>query len=578
MKSFGDFKIIWEYIRKYKNRFYLISAFAIVNSLLLAIVPYFYGKLIDVATIDSSNLNIIALILSVWFVVGVSSVFFNTTVNKGAGYLGIDLYVDLIFKAFSHLLELPLAFHKEKKIGEIFSRIERAAHRLLEITEEILFWTVPQLITAVAGITILFFVRWELALGTAAIFIGYFVITIYNTNPIIKEQKNLNRSFEFSAGNFYDAILNAQSVKANTAEIFQQRKIKRDYSKTSLIFKRFFGLWYSLSLKQDIFSTFGFLAMFIVAIFMLRQEMISVGEVVMFFGYINLVFVPLRGLGWHWKSYKIGISTIKRVEKILKIKKEDYKEGGKILKDVQGRVEFKNVSFKYKGKGFIFEDISFSVLPGQKIAIVGESGEGKTTLIDLISLYFKPSKGKILIDGVNIRKINLRFLRKNIAYVPQEIILFNDTVKNNIRFGNPEAPEEKVIEAAKLANAHEFISKFPRKYNQIVGERGIKLSTGQKQRIAISRAILRDPKILILDEATSSLDSKTEKMVQQALEKLMKGRTSFIIAHRLSTIKSADRIIVIKKGKVAEEGTHQELIDRKGLYFDFHSLQFGQDS
>ena len=172
--------------------------------------------------------------------------------------------------------------------------------------------------------------------------------------------------------------------------------------------------------------------------------------------------------------------------------------------------------------------------------------------MDLISLYFKPTQGKLLIDGVDITKLNLRFLRENIAYVPQEIILFNDTIKNNIKFGNPRASEEKIIEAAKLANAHDFIEKFPKKYDQLVGERGIKLSTGQKQRIAIARAIIRDPQILILDEATASLDSKTEKLVQEALEKLTKDRTTFIIAHRLSTIKSAHKILVLKSKKIGK--------------------------
>jgi len=187
--------------------------------------------------------------------------------------------------------------------------------------------------------------------------------------------------------------------------------------------------------------------------------------------------------------------------------------------------------------------------------LVGGSGEGKTTLVDLISLYFIPTKGKILIDNIDIKKLNLSFLRKIIAYVPQNIILFNDTIKNNIRYGKPNADEQEIISAAKAANAHQFIKTFSKGYNQLVGERGIKLSAGQKQRLAIARAIIRNPKILILDEATSSLDVRSEKLVQDALEKLIKNRTTFIIAHRLSTIKQADKILVLEKGRIIEQGT-----------------------
>jgi len=208
------------------------------------------------------------------------------------------------------------------------------------------------------------------------------------------------------------------------------------------------------------------------------------------------------------------------------------------------------------------------------IALVGESGVGKTTLVNLLGRYYLSSGGQILIDGINIKKFKLRFLRDNMAVVPQEILLFNDTVKNNIRYGRIDAADREIIEAAKAANAHEFIESFPKKYDQLVGERGIKLSAGQKQRIAIARAILRKPKVLILDEATSALDSASEKLVQEALERLIKGRTTFIIAHRLSTIMKANKIIVLEKGKIVEMGTHNELIQNpKSIYRNFWELQ-----
>jgi subfamily B ATP-binding cassette protein MsbA len=205
--------------------------------------------------------------------------------------------------------------------------------------------------------------------------------------------------------------------------------------------------------------------------------------------------------------------------------------------------------------------------------LVGESGVGKTTLADLLSGYYAPKKGKILVDGHDIAKISLKSLRENIAIVPQEVTLFNDTIMNNIKYGRVGATNEEVIAAAKVSHAHKFIQKFPKKYKQIVGERGIKLSTGQKQRVAIARAILRNPKILILDEATSSLDSATEKLVQDALSHLIKGRTTFVIAHRLSTIRKADKIIVLEKGRIIEQGDHQELMEKGGVYKELCKLQ-----
>ena len=294
----------------------------------------------------------------------------------------------------------------------------------------------------------------------------------------------------------------------------------------------------------------------------------------MFVGYLNLIYSPLTMLAWYWQQFRTGMAAIKRAEKFLEIEEEDFKKEGKILKEVKGKVEFKNVSFGYYDHKLVLGKINLLSQSGQKIALVGGSGEGKTTLADLLSLYFKPLSGKIFIDDIDIEKLNLRFLRKIIASVPQEITLFNDTVKNNIRYGKPEATEEEIKKAARAANASDFIDNFPEKYNTVVGERGVKLSTGQKQRIAIARALIRDPKILILDEATSSLDSESEKLVQEALEKLIKDRTTFIIAHRLSTIRKADQILVLEKGRIAESGSHEELLGKKGLYHKFYSLQF----
>lgn len=575
MEILEEFKIIWNYLKKYKRETLKISFFALISSVVLALIPLLFGRLVDLVEIRPDELSLIFILLIVWFLMSLFGYFFNKKVNERGGFLAAHLYADLIYKASGHIINLPLSFHKEKKMGEIYAKMERAGSRLYDIVSHILFWTLPQFLTAFIGIFILFIIQWQLGLGIFFVFIGYVLITLYKTKFVISAQEEANEIFEEVSGNLYDIILNVQIIKSCAAEDFQREKIKKDFKGRAVdISKKLEYLWADLEFWQQLFFTFGFISLFGLAVFLLRAEIISVGVLIMFFGYLNLIRAPLRALSWQWQMFKTGMTAIQRIENLLFELTENYNnEEGLILKDFYGKVEFENVSFGYKKEEKILKNINFIAHPGQVIALVGGSGEGKTTLVDLISLYLKPFSGKILIDGVSIESFNLQFLREKIAYVFQEITLFNDTIENNIRLGKPAASDEEVIAAAKAANAHQFIENFPDQYEQVVGERGIKLSTGQKQRIAIARALIRNAKILILDEATSALDSESEKLVQESLQNLMKGKTTFIIAHRLSTIRRADKILVLKKGEIIEEGTHQELIVKRGAYFNFYSLQ-----
>jgi len=575
MEIVGEIKIIWNYLKKYKKRLYVASIFALLVIGISVTIPYIYGRLVDLVQISPFTLNFICSLLGIWFLMSIISAIFNKISGQMGSFIGIDASNDLICKSASHLINLPLSFHKEKKVGEIFSKIDRAASYLLKIIDEILIWALPQFLTAFIGILILFFIEWKLALGITIFFFGYLLITFYKTTPIIESQEELSQVMEEVYGKLYDSFLNVQTIKSCSAEEFQKKKTSKDFKeKLNFVFKNFMALWHNLSFWQNLFFSVGFIILFGLALFLLKENLISLGKLVMFLGYLNLVHAPLRALGWCWQTFQNGMIIIKRLEDFLAIETEDFKIKGKILKEIKGKVEFKNVNFSYKDKLLVLENINFIAFPGQKIALIGGSGEGKTSLVDLISLYIKPNSGQILIDDLDIQELNLHFLRKIIAYVPQEITLFNDTIENNIRYGKPEATNEEIVEMSKAANAHKFIESFPKKYQQLVGERGIKLSTGQKQRIAIARALIRDPKILILDEATSSLDAESERLVQEALQRLMEGRTTFIIAHRLSTVRKVDKILVLEKGKIIEEGTHENLIKKKGLYWKFHSLQF----
>ena len=575
MEIFDEVKLLWKYLRKYKREVQRLAVLAMVASALTALVPFVYGRLVDLISIKSTDISFVFALLGIWTLMSVTSAFISRLVGFRGSSVGVEAVNDLTCSAASHIINLPLAFHNEKKTGEIFSRIQRANRYLFQIIDDIVFWFLPHLVSILFGILVLFFVEWKLAAGIVLMVLGYFAITIYKTKPLVEGQSELNKAYEMAFGNLYDAIFNVRVIKSCAAEDFQLQKTEKDFKqKLARVFKRFVGLWYSLHLWQDVFYAIAFVIVFGTAILLLARGSISPGKLIMSLGYLGLVKVPLKAFGFHWKAFRTGITTIKRLELLLKEEIEDFNEEGRVIDNPQGRVEFKNISFAYKEKKPILKNISFVAEAGQKIALVGGSGEGKTTLVDLISLYFRPQKGKILLDGIDIRDLNLRFLRKIIAYVPQEISLFNDTVKNNIRYGKPNATDEEIISAAKAANAHQFIESFPQKYDTLVGERGIKLSTGQKQRIAIARALIRDPKILILDEATSSLDSESERLVQEALDRLIKGRTTFIVAHRLSTIKNADKILVLQKGRIVEQGTHNQLIKKKGIYWKFYSLQF----
>lgn len=573
MQTVKDIKILWHYLQKHKKKVYFIAFVAIMSSIIGASIPYIYGRLVDVAVGRDVKIELIFGILGLWFLLALLMNWFDRYVSRKGASIAADASNNFVIDACNHVVHLSISFHKDRKMGEVLNRIGRASGYFESIVQETVFSLAPSLLTVFVGIGILAYVEWRLALATILMVLFYVLVTLLKTKPILKTQKVLNKAYEKTFGDIYGSFSNIQVVKSSIAEDLEKKKNIFNFGDILKKVRTSMKAWTSMGAWQQFISGSGFVVVFGIGIFMFRSGSISAGELIMFIGYLNLVRQPVGYLAYNYRMLRRGMTVIERASSLLKIKPEKY-EKGLILEDIKGRVVFENVNFFYKKGKFILRNVTFKAKPGEAIALVGESGVGKTTLVDLISRYYSPTKGKILIDGHDIERVNLHSLRKHIAIVPQEISLFNDTIKNNIAYGRRRTAIEEIIKVAKAANAHEFIQKFPKKYKQLVGERGIKLSTGQKQRVAIARALLRDPRILILDEATSSLDSESERKVQEALKRLIKGRTTFIIAHRLSTICHADKIIVIQKGEIAETGTHSSLMKRRdGIYQKFFRMQ-----
>ncbi len=582
----GGIKIIFRYLSEYKRDLIILSLLGVVSAVANGVVPYLVGRLFDAILSPAPVFAGTPVEMPIWlfFIIlwGVAQVVANVidwTVNTRSGWLGEKLFSKYTADWFSRLLEMPVSFHANKKIGDITNKLNRAANGLQTISSKIIIDLAPQFLSLAVAFAITFSMNAALAGILSAGVVIYVVILVKTAPPLASLQRKMHKAYGKAYGDAYDSLSNIRTVKQSVSEAVERKKIFKNFRISAARFYcRMIAIWQKLTFYQRLIIMATQLAVFVASIMFIQQGKMSIGELVMFNGYAAMLFAPFAILGYGWQSIQNGIIDLEQGEKILSQPVENYNpDGAPILSDIKGEIVFDDVSFVYQKKQkTVLDGISFKANPGEVVALVGESGEGKSTLIDLISGYYFPRKGKVLIDGHNTKNLNLRFLRGKIAIVPQEVVLFNDTIKTNIKYGSFGASDEKVEDAARKAHCLEFIEKFPKKWKQIVGERGVKLSVGQKQRVAIARAILRDPRILILDEPTSALDAKLEKIIQDSLEGLMKGRTTFIIAHRLSTVRRADKILVIKDGKIAEEGTHEELRRMpNGVYRALYELQIG---
>lgn len=576
-KELGTYKRLLGYVRPY-SKWMVGSIIALLFSVGLGLIlPLVIRNLVDLILVDKNllQLNQIALGLFLVFILQAITSFIH---RLTLAYVGEKAVVDIRVQVYSHLQQLSLRFFGDYRTGEIVSRITNDTSMLQAAITDDLVALLRQGITLIGAVILLFWLDWRL---TLIILLGIPFITltmVWLGRKIRKESKAVQDALARSASVVEETTSGIRIVKSFTRERYEIARFSRSVNEiyAAAIRRAKIGAVLGPIIGLLAFASITITLWF--GAYEVIQGWLTAGDLVAYLIYTMMVATPIASLAGLYASFQGAIGATERLFDLLDEMPDIFNKPQAIkLPALRGEVRFEQVSFTYSEEIPVLREVSFEAQPGQVIALVGPSGAGKSTLVSLIPRFWDVNDGRVFIDGYDIRDVNLTSLREQIGIVPQETILFSDSVYANIQYGKLDATKEEVEAAAKAANAHEFIlNDLPNGYETEVGERGVKLSGGQRQRVAIARAILKDPRILILDEATSSLDSESEGLVQEALEHLMKNRTSFVIAHRLSTIINADWVLVINEGRLVEQGTHQSLLNEPGgLYARLYEMQFG---
>ena len=586
---------LYKYLRPYRGKFILGMVFIALTAFSTSLFPLFLGKMIDAASPGAAlpgiatgskfgfglknihwSLNTALLLIFCQLTVQTFFSFMRVYLLTAVGERSL---ADMRKDVYSKLLSMPMSFFTEKRVGELSNRISSDLSQIQDAISFTLAEFLRGVFTLIIGLFFIFWISPKLALVMLSVVPLLAIVAVTFGKRIRKMARKTQDQLADSGTIVQETFHGISIVKAFTSEwqeITRYVKSLKAVVSTAISNARYRGAFVAFM----IFSLFGTLAFVIwYGGRMIQSGELTIGVLVMFVIFSMFVGGTFAGFADMFSQLQKTLGATQSVREILR-------SGGEAVEltpievrpqyILNGHVRLEHVAFSYPSRKdiVVLKDLSLTASNGEQVAIVGPSGAGKSTVASLLLHFYEPDSGTIYFDERLAREFPLSQLRRQMAFVPQDVMLFGGSIKENIAYGKPGASEEEIVEAAKAANAHEFVKNFPEQYETIVGERGIKLSGGQRQRIAIARAILKDPAILILDEATSSLDSESEQLVQEALDNLMKGRTSFVIAHRLSTIRNADKIVVIDKGVVAEAGSHIELMNRNGLYRKLNEMQF----
>jgi ABC-type multidrug transport system fused ATPase/permease subunit len=577
-----NLKVYLELLKKYRMLFVFLLVIVLIVEATYVADRFLFKVIIDnsteytTGTIGNAALIHILLIVALVYagivlIRVIGKWFMLSFVNQ----LEADLIRDTKIKFFNHIIALSHKFHTNNKTGSMISRLSRGGRAIERMTDIIVFNIAPlvfQLIIVSASL-----MAFDLMTGLV-VFLSVIIFVAYSyVIQQIQKQSSMkaNDVEDYEKGKIADIFTNIDSIKHFGKENYIKEKFRKITDETRFWTKKNWDYFRWLDAGQSIILSIGtFLLLYIPFIKFLNNEM-SLGTIVFIYTVYGTLMNPLFGFVHGMREYFRVMIDFQSLFEYNKIEQEvKDKPNAQILHIKDGTIEFENVTFKY-GQRKIFDEFTLNIPKNNKIALVGHSGSGKSTLVKILYRLYDVDEGTIRIDGIDIREVQQERLRSEMSIVPQECVLFDDTIYNNIAFSKPDASREEVLNAIKFAQLDKIIKEFPNKEDTVVGERGVKLSGGEKQRVSIARAILANKKILVLDEATSSLDSQTEHDIQSALEKLMKGRTTIIIAHRLSTIMRANRIIVLKKGQIVQSGTHKQLIKKPGEYRKLWNLQKG---
>ncbi|TCN26565.1 ABC transporter ATP-binding protein [Mesobacillus foraminis] len=570
----GSIRWIWGYIRNYKRRFFLGLFMALVVAGLNMVNPWLSGRIID-EVIYGKQENLLLPFLGV--MIGITLI--RTVVRYSYQLVFETVSQNSIFKIrenlYDRLQHLDFSFYDKTKTGDIMARMTGDMEAVRHFTAWTIYMIFENATILLLAVGFMFYIHPPLALCMLAVApaIGFFAYRLANTvrptfsaireqfsrlNSVVQENISGNRVVKAFAREDYE--MEKFSVQN---EAFKQRSLD-----SARVWERFLPVLDSLA------GTLTVVMIFAGGIMVINGSL-TFGELVTFNSLIWALNNPMRMAGWLINDVQRFIASAEKIEDLLRVEPcIKNLPNSKKIDELKGVVEFNSVGFSY-GDEKVLKNISFRAKPGETVGIIGPTGAGKSTLINLLSRFYDTDTGEVRVDGINVKQWEIQKLRSNMATVMQDIFLFSDTIEGNIAYGVPDATVEEVIDAAKKAEAHEFILEMPEQYDTIVGERGVGLSGGQRQRIALARALLKDPSILILDDTTSSVDMETELKIQKTLKSILMEKTCFIIAHRISSVKEADLILVMEDGKIIEQGTHSELLAKKGYYHHVYQNQFG---